>query len=285
VGVLQYKDLVIEVDGQQKGLVQNVTVSCDAGLDLITHYSGVIPYIKDTKGRVSFEQLVSGIVLIDSAPLFNSIGEIRLYDNVGSGYISASECTIDSIECSLITKGFFSCKYEYIHLGIEAALSGQSFAGYSPTGRAPHRAFYTGGAPGTNHQSITVATKLNRKTLYNKGDARPKHSVIPLPIETTVSLEMNTDSTGLMRNIQDNFTISPIQDCLIEPEYQNMFSIPELYLNNVSTDGGGVDGSPLSISAEYISYYDYGVTVGGRIINYSSYDSGGGGQPPPPEPE
>lgn len=299
MGVLQYKDLVLEVDGQQKGLVQNVTVSCEAGLDLITHFSGVIPYVSQRQGTISFEQLVPDLVRISSVPLFNSKGEIKLYDNVGSGYISASQCLINSVEYSLATQGFISCKYEYIHLGIVAETSGQSFAGYSQTGRAPNRTFYVSGAPGTNHQSIIIATTLNRQILYDKGDARPKHSVISLPIETRVSLEMNADSTGFMQNIQDNFAIPPIENCSIDLQNQTMnitmtggispsgsiLSIPELYLDNFSTNGGAVDGTPLTISAEYVSYYDYGVTVGGRIVNYDSYQGGGGGQPPPPEPE
>lgn len=299
MGVLQYKDLVLTVNGEQKGLVQNVTISCEAGLDLITHSSGVIPYISDRQGTISFEQIVSSLDDITQVPLFNDHGEIRLYDNVGSGYVSAGQCLINSIEYGLPTDSFFICRYEYSHIGVTGQTSGQSFAGYAETGRAPIRQYYGGGAPGTNHQLITINTTLNRKNLYNKGDPKPKHSVILLPIETNVTLEMMADSTGFIQNLDNNFLankLSEIKNCSANIQNQditismegggNSITINDLYLSNLTTQQGGIDGSPLMFTVEYVSYDDYGITTNNkRIINYDSYSSGGGGAGPPIEPE
>lgn len=299
MGVLQYKDLVLTVDGVQKGLVQNVTISCEAGLDLITHSSGVIPYISDRKGTISFEQIVSSLDDITQAPLFDDYGEIRLYDNVGSGYVSAGQCLINSIEYSLPSDGLFTCKYEYVHIGITGQTSGSSFAGYAETGRAPIRQYYAGGAPGTNHQLITIETNLNREILYNKGDPKPKHSVIVFPIETNVTLEMMVDSTGFIGNLDSNFLtnkLSEIRGCSANIQNQDItigmeagggnITINDLYLSNFTTQQGGVDGAPLSFTVEYVSYDDYGLSTNGkRIVNYDSYSSGGGGAGPPSEPE
>lgn len=299
MGVLQYKDLVLTIDGEQKGLVQNVTISCEAGLDLITHSSGVVPYISNRKGTISCEQIVSSLGDITTVSLFEDKGEIRLYDNVGSGYVSAGQCLINSIEYSLPSDGFFICKYEYIHIGITGQTSGSSFAGYAETGRAPIRQYYGGGAPGVNHQLITISTNLNREILYNKGDPKPKHSVISLPIETNVTLEMMADSTGFINDLNSNFLanrLSEIQGCSANIQNQDItismdgggsgMTINDLYLSNLTTQQGGVDGAPLSFTVEYVSYDDYGLSTNGkRIVNYDSYSSGGGLVGPPPEPE
>lgn len=297
MGVLQYKDLVLEVDGNQQGLVQNVTVSCDAGLDLITFSSGVLPYSTERKGTISYEQIISSLGDITDAPLFLDKGEIKLYDNVGSGYVSAGQCIISSIEYSLPINGFFVCKYEYTHIGVTGQVAGQSLASYPATGRAPYRVYYSGGAPGDNHQSITINIKANRKNLFYKGDPKPRHSVISFPIETTVTLEMAADSTGFINSINTNFLadkLSEIQGCSASLNNQDMtismegssITIRDLYLSSVNTEQISVDGSPLKFTAEYISYDDYDTIANGqRFINYSSYSSTAGGSGPPPEPE
>lgn len=299
MGVLQYKDLVLEVDGEQQGLVQNVAVSCDAGLDLITFSSGVLPYSTERKGTISYEQIVSSLGDITTAPLFTDKGEIKLYDNVGSGYVYAANCVLNSIEYTLGINGFFTCKYEYSHIGVTGVTTGQNLATFAATGRAPYRVYYGGGAPGTNHQSIAINITAKRKNLFTKGDPKPKHSVVSYPIETTVTLEMAADSTGFIDNLNTNFLagkLSQIQGCSVGLDGQDItinmegggdsLTIEGLYLSNFSTEQGGTDGSPLIVKAEYISYDDYGtISNGQRIINYDSYSAPGGGSGPDPEPE
>lgn len=295
MGVLQYQDLVLEVDGEQKGLVQNVTVSCDAGLDLITFSSGVLPYTTDRTGKITYEQIVSSIGDITEAPLFTDKGEIRLYDNVGSGYVVAKQCVLNSIEYNLPINGFFTCKYDYTHVGISGVASGQNIATYPSTGRAPYRVYYSGGAPGINHQNIIINITAKRDNLFNKGDPRPKHSVISYPIQTTVTLEMSADSSGFIQNINTEFLsgrLSQISGCSSSLQNQDMtisigagigsITISDLYLNNIDTQQGDTQGAPLSFTAEYISYDDYGTIANGqRIISYDSYSSPPGGGSPP----
>ena len=298
MGVLQYPDLVLQVDGEQKGLVQNVTVSCDAGLDLISFSTGVIPYETERTGKIIYEQIVSSIGDITEAPLFTDKGQIRLYDNVGSGYVIAEQCVLNSIEYNLPINGFFTCKYEYTHIGVSGIASGQNIASYPQTGRAPYRVYYSGGAPGTNHQSISINITARRKDLFNKGDPRPKCSVISYPIETTVTLQMSADSSGFIQNINTNFLagrLSQIQGCTASLQNQDMtisiganigsITISDLYLTKINTQQGDIGGQPLEFIAEYVSYDDYGTIANGqRIINYASQSSPpAGGSPPDPD--
>tara|TARA_R100000278_G_C5476820_1_gene166713 strand:- start:4704 stop:5585 length:882 start_codon:yes stop_codon:yes gene_type:complete len=293
VSVLQYKDLVLEVNGNEQGLVQNATISCDAGLDLINISTGSIPYIRDRAGQVSFEQLLTSVPAFKNIAGFSSPISIKLIDNVGDKSIEAEECLVTNAEYSLTAQGFFLGKYTYSTIGLKTGSDSASVS-YTGTGRAPYRVFGGSGAPGRNHQSVVLAVQVNRENFYNKGDARPKHSIINFPIQTTASIEMASE-TGMYNTLSGTIDrLNKIGACsAAQTTAENIsinvgssaLTITGFHLQSLEIGEGGVGGSPQMMVANYISYDDYGFLQAGRITDYSTADSSPGGGGPPEEPE
>ncbi len=293
MSVLQYKDLVLEVNGNEQGLVQNATVSCDAGLDLINISTGTIPYIRDRVGQVSFEQLLTSVTAFNTLAGFSSPISIKLIDNVADKSIEAEECLLTNAEYSLTAQGFFLGKYTYNTIGLKSGSDSPS-VDYAITGRAPYRVWGGSGAPGKNHQSVVLSVEINRENFYNKGDARPKHSIVNFPIKTTASIEMASE-TGIYNTLSSTIDkLNKIGTCsAAQTTGENIsisvgsssLTITGFHLQSLEIGEGGVGASPQTMVANYISYDDYGFLEGGRITDYSTANSSPGPGGPPPEPE
>lgn len=305
MGILQYPDLALEVDGVQYGLVQNVSFDCDSGLDSINYSSGIYSFVSDRAGTISYETIANGISSIQSIAGFDSPIDIKVYDKNTSSFICFKNCLINSTEYTLTNNTFFTVTTTYTHVGVDTTNSaGNSYlaSSYPETGKLPFRQHYIESAPGFDHQSIIFSTNINRQNLYNKGFAKPYASVINYPIETSLTLTMAAHDTGVIAELNEGFLkdkLEYITDCYASyglGSIQVKMSNPQncaaedtvslfMYLQSISNEGGGVDGQPLLIKAEYISYNDFDTKKDKkRLIKYED-DTTSPPSGPPPEPE
>ena len=311
--IQQYQDLLLAIQPyggsvSTQGLVQNVTISADAGLDFVTYSSGTDAYTNEKTATVSFESLVDGLSDISSNPLFTTKGDIYLTqkhsDSITSS-IKVQDCLISSLEYNLTSDSFFIAKYEYTALGITGSPGVGSYGAIPSTGDANYRTFYDMNAstlPVTAHYAVNITFNIERKDLYHKGNPKAQQSVIVFPIETKLSFEIyapsNFNDSGIFiegQPLNDDILkyFSKIDGCSATTTSNNLtiamcgssMTLYDLYLSSFETQGGGVDGTPLSFKVEYTSHYDYGLVVdGGRVVDYIT-SAGGGGGGPPPEPE
>lgn len=311
--IQQYQDLLLAIQPyggsvSTQGLVQNVTISADAGLDFVTYSSGTDAYTNEKTATVSFESLVDGLSDISSNPLFTTKGDIYLTQNYTTGTTSSikvQDCLISSLEYNLTSDSLFIAKYEYTALGITGSSGVGSYDAIPSTGDVNYRTSYDTNSstlPVTGHYTVNISFNIERKDLYDKGDPRAKQSVIVFPIETKLSFEIyapsNFNDNGIFvegEPLNDDILkyFSKINGCSATVNSNNLtiamcdssMTLYDLYLSSFETQGGGVDGTPLSFKVEYTSHYDYGlVDDGGRVVDYIT-SAGGGGGGPPPEPE
>ena len=293
MSILQYKDLILRVNGSEQGLVQSATVSCDAGLDLISVSTGTIPYIKDRAGEVVYEQLLT------SAPNFKDIAgfispiTITLSETgTNAPAIKANECLLTNAEYRLSVKDLFVGTYTYSTIGLE--LEEVSTTGnFAKDGRAPYRPWGFASF-GPNQQAVSASVSLKRTNIYEKGDGRPKYSVVSFPVETNVSINMGSQS-GIYNELEATISgFNKITTCAgAQPAEQSIsitvsgagLSIGGCNLQKIETSEGTTAGGPQTITANYVSYEDYGLLSANRKVNYSTASATPAPPEPPPEPE
>ena len=303
-----------------QGLVQNVTISADAGLDSVNYISGTQTYIKDRTATVSFETILgsgnSVFANLTGHWLVTGLGDIYFSQRGGLAQSSlrVQDCLLSSVEYNLTSDSFFTAKYEYTALGITGSSLTSSYLP-DPTGSvAWYRTAYDGGnskipISGISYSgtyAINISFNIERKNLYNKANPEPQYSVMVLPINTSFSFETYApgyfdiyDPSGIFlkgQPLNDQIVtyFSKIQDCDMNFKgntftialCSEVMSLYDLYLSSFETQGGGVDGTPLSFKVTYESKYDYRlIENGGTVVNYVPIADGGGGGGPPPEPE
>lgn len=312
--IQQYQDLLLAIQPyggsvSTQGLVQNVTISADAGLDFVTYNSGTDAYTSEKTATVSYETLVDDLSAISGNPLFITKGDIYFTQNYTTGTTSsiwAQDCLISSLEYNLTSDSFFIAKYEYTALGITGISGVGDYDAIPSIGNVNYRTSYDTNSSTLpvigRHYAVNITFNIERKDLYDKGDPRAQQSVIVFPIETKLSFEIyapsNFNYNGIFvegEPLNDYILkyFSKINGCSATVDSNNLtiamcdssMTLYDLYLSSFETQGGGVDGTPLSFKVEYTSHYDYGlVEYGGRVVDYIT-GAGGGGGGPPPEPE
>lgn len=293
MSILQYKDLVLKVNGSEQGLVQSATVSCDAGLDLISVSTGTIPYIKDRAGEVVYEQLLTSAADFKDIAGFTSPITIILSETGTSvPAIKAHECLLTNAEYRLSVKDLFVGTYTYSTIGLEldSVSTSSTFVG---AGRAPYRPWGSASV-GLNQQAVSASVSVKRTNIYEKGDGRPKYSVVSFPVETNVSINMGSQ-TGIYNELEATINgFNKIASCGgAEPATSAIsinlsgvaLSIGGCNLQKIETSEGTTEGGPQTITANYVSYEDYGLLSANRKVDYSTASTTPAPPGPPDEPE
>lgn len=289
--ILRYPDIVVEFNNNTKGLVQNVSVEGEAGLDLVIFSSGVQPIANNQNINVSVESLCSSIDDIAQMDFISSAGTISLSNSGenGASKLNINDCLLTEVDYSFESKGFFTQKLTFIglSLGSDTSYTPPNFASQ---GRAPFRTSIVSGSYHSSAESINISQKINRSILYDIGNPRPYISVLELPITTTLSFNIIC-SGGSYDSLDVLSLLQSITGCAVSLDKNNIniktcnsnITFSGCYLQNLSYDGGGIDGSPQKAIAEFISYDDYGLSSN-RIIYYRQRSSPPS-QEPEPEPE
>lgn len=288
--ILRYSDIVVSFNDNSKGLVQNVSVEGDAGLDLVIYSSGAKPVKNNQNINVSIEFLCSGIIDLSQTDFVNAVGKISLANSGqnGSSKLIVNDCLLTEVDYVFSSKDLFTKKLSFIGLSLDNDNTYQA-ANVTETGRAPFRTWMTSSYYSTT-ESINVSQKIKRSILYDVGNPEPYISAIELPIETT--LTFNVPCSGASYGTLEALSaLQGITGCEVSLENNNIIigicdsniTFTGCYLQNLSYDGGGVDGSPQKATIEFISYNDYGLS-NNRIIQYRERPGNGNGGPSP-EPE
>lgn len=288
--ILRYSDIVVGFDDNNKGLVQNVSIEGDAGLDLVIFSSGAKPVQNNQNINVSIEFLCSGIIDLSETDFVNALGKISLANSGqhGSSKLIVNDCLLTEVDYIFASKDLFTKKLRFTGLSLDNDNSYEA-ATFNETGRAPFRTWMTSSYY-DNTESINISQKIKRSILYDVGNPEPYISAIELPIETILTFNVPCSGSSYT-TLEPLSALQAITGCEVSLDSNNItigvcgsnITFTGCYLQNISYDGGGVDGSPQKTIVEFISYNDYGLS-NNRIIKYRER-SGDGNGGPTPEPE
>jgi hypothetical protein len=257
--IYQFDEVVVKIDGNTQGLVQNVSVKADTGLDFVTFYNTGIQgvYRKANNINIDVVQLHNGtFVNPTGCLLYNNIGHI-IIERSGGTNIDFSGCVLIGTKSNIdADSGLGSKTLTYMALGYTNV--GSTFTQPSPaTGKVEAtRACYTG-ALENNQTSFESSCTINRELLYSPGRANPTHICIQYPITTTSTVTKIEDSSSTVKGS------GTLGTCAADMVVSATAGIDDAYLENIAIEGATVKGDVQKVSYSYRSTKDYGLN---RII-------------------
>jgi hypothetical protein len=255
--VYQFFDVSVAISGITQGLVQNVSVKADTGLDFVslpTEKTQSV-YTKERNIQIDINYLHNGqFVNPTTCPLYNSFGNIVIGRNEGSS-ITFSNCLLIGTKSQIQAKDTFGSK-TLSYIALAYSLAGSFVAPTTIMGNTnAERQCFTP-ALEDNQIGFESSCDISREFLYEPGRASPSHLCIKYPIVTksTVTRAESSHNSSSMQ------TIDKTPDCPIDIEVAADAGIPNAYLESVSIEGAETNGGVQTVSYSYTSTEDYGLT-------------------------
>lgn len=248
--VYQFFDVSVKIGGTTQGLVQSVTLKGDAGLDLLlgpTSKSG-IPYSKHIDATVDIEYFHNGyFVNPTSCALYNGFGTIV----IGGAGITLNNCILIGTKSSADANQGFGGKKILSYRVLDISSGGGTSRPTTETGKTgAERACFQPLVP--NQVAYESSCTINREFINQPGRGKSKWLAIQYPIVTTASVTVALGDGA--------YSIYSVSVGTCPAELSGSGGGIDGVLAGISTDGGTTGGGIMTVSYNYQSTNDYGLT-------------------------
>lgn len=260
--IYQWSNLSVSITGEVQGLVQQVSVTTDVGLDFDTLEKATSSKViqKYATAEIEITYLHNGMFIHPSGmPLHSEFGDIilhRFMSDVGSPDLKFNKCILVGGSTSIDADGYLGSSTSKFMAcgGYEKVDNFASPAETTGNANLQSRLCYTGYIE--NQSAFSSDFSINRNFIFNPGSASPSYVSTTYPIITNSSVTVIV-SSGVAGS-QSAFETS---SCFQEDTPASFVSqlIPGSYNIGFNLEGGGVDGAPQKMIHNYKSETDYGL--------------------------